>query len=50
MEIRKQLDRIIKAPFVYGDDFLPSEEMNKFLMELMDIRRCHYFNRTERLK
>ena len=37
MEIRKQLDRIIKAPFVYGDDFLPSEEMNEFLLALQNV-------------
>jgi hypothetical protein len=30
-------EKIIKKPFVYGEDHLPSEEMNKFLLALQDV-------------
>jgi hypothetical protein len=37
MEIRKQLDSLLKKPFIYGEDNLPSEEMNEFLLALQNV-------------
>ena len=51
--IRKQLDdfrSIVKAPFIYGEDFLPSEEMSKFLMELGDISGKYLRSKDEEVK
>ena len=51
--IQKQLNdfrSIVKAPFVYGEDKLPSEEMNKFLMELMDIIPNYLGSEDEEVK
>lgn len=39
-----------KAPFIYGDDFLPSEAMNDFLSDLQKVILKYSNSKDEEVK